>query len=53
MHFQAIALVIGWVGLLLVALWSEIAVVAAVQRAIDKATFLQRSAPRLDVKPFR
>ena len=52
-HFQAIALVIGWFGLLSVALWSEIAVVAAVQRALNRATFLHRSAPGRGVKPFR
>jgi hypothetical protein len=52
-QIQAIALVIGWFSLLLVALWSEIAVVGAVQRAIKRATFLHSSPPGHDVKPFR
>lgn len=52
-HFQAMALLIAWFGLLFVALWSEIAVVAAVQRAVNGAAFLHHSAPRHDVKPFR
>ena len=52
-QIQAIALVIGWFSLLLVALWSEIAVVGAVQRAIKRATFLHSSPPGHDGKPFR
>ena len=52
-QLQAIVLVIGWFALLLVALWSEMAVVAAVQKVIERATFLHSSPPGHDVKPFR
>lgn len=52
-HFRAIALVSGWFAVLFVALWSEMAVVAAVQKAMNRATFLHQSPPGHDVKPFR
>jgi hypothetical protein len=52
-HFQAIALVIVWFALLLTALWSEIAVVTAMQRVINRTTFLHHSPRGHDGKPFR
>ena len=52
-HFRAVALVIGWFALLFVALWSEVAGVAALQRAMNQAAFLHNSPPGHDVKPFR
>ena len=52
-HFRAVALVIGWFALLFVALWSEIAGVAALQRAMKQATFLHNSPPGRDVESFR
>ena len=50
---RAFALVIGWFVLLFVALWSEIACVAALQRAMNPATFLRNSPPGDYGKPFR
>ena len=52
-HFLAVALVIGWLVLLLAALWSEIAVVIAVETVISRAAWQHNSTPRHDVKPFR
>ena len=52
-HFRAITLVIGWFALLFVGLWSEMAAVAALQRAMNRATFLHNSPLGHDVKPFR
>ena len=50
---RTVALVIGWFALLFVALWSELAAVAALQKAMSRATFLHNSPPGHDVKPFR
>ena len=50
---RTVALVIGWFALLFVALWCEIAAVAALQRAMNRATFMHSSPPGHDVKPFR
>ena len=52
-HCLAVVLVVGWFALLLVALSSEMAVVAAVQNAVNRATFLHNSPPGHDGKPFR
>jgi hypothetical protein len=52
-HFQAIALVIGWFALLLAALWSELAVVTAVESTISRTAWQHNSTPRHNAKPFR
>jgi hypothetical protein len=52
-RFLAIALVIGWFALLAAALWSEMAVVIAVESALSRGAWQHNSAPGRDVRPFR